>query len=80
MISQVSYVRNFLSSNQAIIRYVPRKISSTANNLSERVFLSISSSRMLGKYLLTRAAKTRVNNGAIMIIVETSVIGPNEAA
>lgn len=56
---------------------MPRKISSTANILSERVFLSISSFRIFGKCLLRRVAKTSVNNGPIMLIAETRVIGPN---
>jgi hypothetical protein len=56
------------------------KISNNANNLRASVFLSISSFRIFGKCLLRRVAKTSVNNGEIMLIVETRVIGPNEAA
>lgn len=56
------------------------QISNTANDLSASVFLSISSFRIFGKCLLRRVAKTSVNNGEVMLIAETRVIGPNETA
>ena len=68
------------SNFQVVIRYVPMQISNTANDLRPSVFLSISSFRIFGKCLLRRVAKRSVNNGVVMLIVETRVIGPNEAA
>jgi hypothetical protein len=71
---------NYCLRSYVIIRYVPSKIRTIATSFNATAFLSISSFRTFGRYFVIRIAKNKVNNGEIKPVVDTSVIGPSEAA
>lgn len=73
--TQHNWLRSYV-----IIRYVPRKIRTNATSFRATVFLSISSFRTFERYFVIRIAKNKVNKGEIKPVVDTSVIGPSEAA